>query len=884
MAYSNGSRLGPYEIVGPLGAGGMGEVYRARDGRLQREVAVKVLPNAVACDPDRLARFEREARALAKLSHPAILSIFDFGRAGETTYAVTELLEGETLRERLGHERLSWRRTAEIAAAVADGLASAHGAGIIHRDLKPENLFLTRDGRVKILDFGLARIEPSPASEGATLSLSPTCSGPGNVLGTVGYMAPEQVRGEPGDARTDIFALGCVLFEMLSGRRAFKRETAAETMTAILRDPAPELGSSAGEIHPELAGIVNRCLEKNPAERFQSASDLAFSLREVSRSDSGSDQAPRLGRRLLRPALIAGASLVVVVGAVLLWRTGILGSRSGTPAQAAAERIAVLPFENQGTPEDAYFAAGVTEEVMTRLASLRGLAVVSRASAVQYAGTAKTPRQIGGELDVRYLLTGTVRWAHGQGSAERVRVTPKLIRVADETIPWAQTYEFTLDDSFRVWSEIARSVVSELGLALLEHVPGALEAKPTSNMEAYQAFLRGRFLAGQPHFTVSTWLAAVGNYERAATLDPGFALAWAELTKAHSRLIYFNYDLSPQRHAQARQALDRACELAPASPEVRLASGYYHLWTERNAGAALEEFEAAGRGLPNDTGVLSAMAELFRLRGDWGRALDAYQRASSLSPRDGSAKVDVAETLWWMRRYPESVEACNESIALAPGQAWSYLTKAFALWSWKGREACAETREALGSVPKDHEWADWSWFQQEAFEGRFEDALRPMEEAPENWVRIKIQAAPWALFAADLRHSLGETERARKEFETSVRLLEAEVKAAPDDPRYHSSLGIAYAALSRKDEALREGRRAIELLPLSKDAVYGIPYVIDLAHIYALIGEPRKAVEELEILMSRPGWISVPWLKADPRWRLLDSDPGFQALLAKYAR
>jgi serine/threonine protein kinase len=260
----------------------MGEVYRARDKRLGREVAVKVLPEAVARDSDRLARFEREAKALAQLSHPTILSIFDFGKEAGSTYAVTELLEGETLRERLGREQLPWRRALEIAAAVADGLASAHAAGIVHRDLKPENIFLTRDGRVKILDFGLARIEPALIREGETLSITPSGTQLGIVLGTVGYMAPEQVRGERADHRSDIFALGSVLYEGVTGQRAFERETAAEMMTAILREEPANMSGTGVAPPPELERSIRRCLEKRPDDRFQSAADLAHTLREVS--------------------------------------------------------------------------------------------------------------------------------------------------------------------------------------------------------------------------------------------------------------------------------------------------------------------------------------------------------------------------------------------------------------------------------------------------------------------------------------------------------------------------------------------------------------------------------------------------------------------------
>ncbi|MBN2200192.1 MAG: protein kinase [Candidatus Aminicenantes bacterium] len=883
MSVALGSRLGPYEIVARLGAGGMGEVYRARDARLQRDVAVKVLPAAVAGDPERLARLEREARALARLSHPAVLSIFDFGKEGETAYAVTELLEGETLRERLERERLPWRRAAEIAAAVAEGLAAAHGAGIIHRDLKPENIFLTGDGRVKILDFGLAVVDPSRSAGGATLSYETPATTPGSVLGTVGYMAPEQVRGRPADARSDIFSLGCVLYEMLTGRRAFKRDTPAETMTAILKDSVPETVLSGTGISSELDRIVGRCLEKNPAERFQSACDLAFSLRELIEPGGRAGRQAPAGRRLL---WIAGgvvlAALLAAAAIVFLGRRGGVADESGAGEPAASARIAVLPFENLGAENEAYFAAGVTDEITGRLASLRGLAVISRACAAQYAGTSKSVREIGDELEAGYLLTGTVRWARGAGTPDRVRITPALVRVADETSLWSEIYEFTMGDIFGVQSEIARSVVSALGLTLLEHESGSLEERPTADMEAYQAFLRGKFLAGQPHFTLATWLSAVEDFERAVALDPGFALAWAELTRAHARLIYYRHDLSPRRFDQARNALSHARGLAPDKAEVRLAAGYYHLWVERDSDSALPEFEKASRLMPNSVEVQEALGELYRLRGDWQRSIDAYQVAGSLSPRDGSVMVDVAETFWFMHRYPEALKAADRAIALSPDQPWPYLAKAFTLWSWKGRDALADTRTALQFVSPDYEWADWSWFWQEAFEGHDAEAVRRMEADADGWFDLKIQAAPKALFAATLNLSFGETTRAKAGFEAALRQLEPKVRDVPDDGRFHSSLGIALAGLGRREEALRYGRRGVELLPVSKDAVYGLSAVIDLAHIYAMLGDVGKAVDELEFLLSRPGWFSPPIIRMDYRWRPLKGDPRFEALLAKH--
>jgi len=695
-------------------------------------------------------------------------------------------------------------------------------------------------------------------------------------------MAPEQVRGESADARSDIFSLGCVLFEMLTSRRLFQRETAAETMTAILRDPVPEAERTGPETSSELDCILSRCLEKNPGERFQSASDLAFSLREVLKPSASIARTDPSRRRRLRAAAVLTAVLLAAAGAVFLVRNRVLNERSGAVGPAGAERIAVLPFENLGSEDDAFFADGVTDEITGRLASVSGLAVVSRTGASHYAGTNKSSREIGGELGVKYLLTGTIRWARGQGAVERVRITPQLIRVVDDTNLWTEIYEFTMDDIFSVQSKIAGEVVSHLGLTLFEPEAGSIEAWPTASIEAYQAFLRAKFLTGQPHFTAATWLTAVSEFEKAVERDPGFAAAWAELSRAHARLVYFHYDASPARREQSRRALDMARELDPDSPKTRLAAGYFHLWVERNATAALTEFEAASRGLPNSVEVQAAMGELFRLHGEWPRALDAFRTAGSLSPRDGSAMVDVAETLWWMHRHREADDAADRAIALAPDQAWSYLSKAFNIWSWKGGSGLADARAFLEFVPEDHEWTEWSWYQQEAVEGRFAEAIARMEKDPEGWLRIKIQAAPKALFAAILYAEMGETVRARKGFEASVRLLDAAVRDSPEDPRLHSSLGVALAGLGRRKDAVREGERGVDLLPMSKDAVYGIPHVIDLAHIHTLLGEPERAIEQLEFLLARPGWVTVPWLRMDPRWRRLQGAPGFEALLAKY--
>jgi eukaryotic-like serine/threonine-protein kinase len=368
MPLTPGARLGPYEIIALIGAGGMGEVYRARDPRLGREVAIKILPKDFSADPERLRRFEQEARAASALNHPNILTIFDVGTNGEVPYVVSELLDGETLRQRLAGAPLPARKAMDYASQIAEGLAAAQEKGIVHRDLKPENLFVMGDGRVKILDFGLAKVT-RPEVPSALLTQAPTSAQtePGLVMGTVGYMSPEQVRGQPADPRSDIFAFGAILYEMLTGKRAFRGSSPADTISAILKEE-PELAATLPGVTPAMTRIVHRCLEKSPQERFQSARDLAFSLRESSSASVGPpsalSQAPR-SRAVLR---LAPLGLVALVAALIAANPGGLRDRLfGPSASGRIQSLAVLPLENLSRdPEQEYFADGMTQEAHRR--------------------------------------------------------------------------------------------------------------------------------------------------------------------------------------------------------------------------------------------------------------------------------------------------------------------------------------------------------------------------------------------------------------------------------------------------------------------------------------------------------------------------------------
>jgi TolB-like protein/Flp pilus assembly protein TadD len=872
-----GRSLGHYRIVAKLGEGGMGEVYRAHDERLDRDVAIKVLPELVAQDPERIGRFEREAKAVAKLAHPNILEIWDYGTDEGVTYSVTELLEGETLRERLEVSALGWRKAAETGAAIADGMAAAHSAGIIHRDLKPDNIFITSDGRVKILDFGLARdVETAAPDE----THSPTVSrytDPGGVMGTAGYMSPEQVRGESADQRSDIFSLGCVLYEMATGRRAFARDTAAETMTAILREEPEEPAAKDTGDAPELQRIVTRCLEKNPGERFQSARDLAFDLRSISTQAGavGTRRRPAAGGQYWRWMALGG--LAIAIAAIAIWQ---LAPRVEAPAPAdEIPRIVVLPFENLGSPDDEYFASGITEEITSRLAAVSGLGVISRTTANRYQDSDKSIKEIGEELDVSYVLEGSVRWERDDAGEERVRITPQLIRVTDDTHLWSERYDRAIESIFAVQSDIAQQVIGKLEIVLLERERKALEARPTENMDAYQAYLRGLSFSAAG-WEPETFELAVGMFERAVELDPDFAFAHALLSEAHSGAYHFGYDVTEGRLERAHRAATRALEINPDLPEGHRALGYYFYWGLRDYQRALEEFSIAAKDLPNDSTLLAGIAFVHRRQGLWLQALAELEQVLQLDSQNYSNLMDIGNTCSWLGKYEEATRFFERAIAIAPDRPDAYIWHYTALYHQYGPSE--RSRQVLEAVPARSHYLEYWWFMQEVGERNYKAALEWLARFPEPVFKSQFTFFPGALGECQCLILLKQPERAREACQVASTLLEDAVAERPEDPRVHSSLGLSYALLGRKSEAIREGKLAVALWPISKDALKGPQFVKNLAMIYVFVGESDAALDQIEYLLSIPSWASVGVLRTEPHWDPLRDDPRFQALLEKY--
>jgi TolB-like protein/tetratricopeptide (TPR) repeat protein len=877
--------------VAPLGAGGMGEVYKAQDTRLGRHVALKVLPREFASDADRLRRFEQEARAAGQLNHPNILTVFDVGTQEGAPYIVTELLEGETVGERLRPGALPVRKAVEIAMQIAKGLAAAHEKGIIHRDLKPANVMVTTDGRVKILDFGIAKLAaPRGAQDSADTAAVDEATEAGMALGTVGYASPEQIRGQPVDHRTDIFSLGCVLYEMLSGQRAFKGATAADTVAAILsKDPAP-LSAPEGGIPAALQGIVSQCLEKRPEDRFSSAHDVALALRllsgpvQVSSSQLAVEMPARKRRGRLILAGVAATALVAVV--ILGWK---LFWHAPAPRPEAAQqrpvKVVVLPFENLGAPEDAYFAAGMAEEITSRLANVQGLGVISRTSAVGYDSKGKTIRQIGSDLGVDYVLEGSVRWERGAGRESRVRITPQLIRVADDTHVWSDRYERVLADVFAIQSEVAESAVKAMGVTLLPRERTALNEVSTKDLEAYDLYLRGRELwsRGSVRGDIEGALRA---YQAAIERDPRFAQALAGMAEANLLMYWEYYDRSQERIARAKEAAERAVELRPDLAESHCALGSYYYRGALDYPQALAEFAIALRIKPNGTMALEGTGLVLRRQGRWVEAADKLKMAADLDPRNAARVFDIGLSSVLARRYADGDRMLARAVTLNPQWAEAYAERSWMQLLWLGdadkAQAILDETSRVSGFTDDAGYLAEVQFLVALARRDYEGELRRLQAEKRGAINSQDMYSPISLLRAQVHELARQHDLARRSFEAARAELEQRIRQDPEDHRFHSSLGIAYAGLGRREEAVREAKLGCDLMPVSKDALLAILRVEDLVVVYAMVGRSADAIAALDDVLSRSGWYTAHIPRLDPRWDPLRGDPRFQALLKKY--